>query len=885
MLSSAALVAVKVPQLTMTYLALSLALAQAGSASSISGRVVDGSGGALAAAAVAIACGDHRATVFTDVSGRFHVETVPATRCRVTVSIEGFAPAEESVDLPAGAAVSVDFRLAVRPFAQQIVVTPARGLNEDATRVVQAATVTGRAALESRPYTIVTQALREEVGVLAQQTTSSQGSPVLRGFTGQRNLYLVDGVRYNTAAWRDGPSQYLAWLPASDVERIEIVRGPASAQYGSDALGGTIGVFGRALTWVGPSNVRGTAGAALGAANNLRTADFAAGYTGNGVALQASGSVGDVENLRAGGGLDSHSAVTRYLGIPSSHVSDRLENTGYSTKAFAGSARAAAGNSRQLTLSYRRSDQDGAHRYDQEIGGNGRYRSEFGPQQLDFGFARFESARQALFDDVSATLSINRQHDGRLEQQRPGQRIDSQVNTTTAFGYSAQASRSFAARARTLIGGEYFDESIDGSRRFNESNGTVVAARPDIPNGTHYSTLGLFVQQSADIVQDKLSVRGGLRYGRFVFSSTRDGAFGVPEQEIPVGDTTFNAGMIYAATADLTFTFSVSRGFRAANAFDFGAIGLNGGAGFEISPHRAVELGALRGTTDGATATSTGQAVGDLTPERTMGYEGGVRWRSSRVSLSVTAFDMEFHDAIERRTLIFPSSIMGLNLSGYTVIRQDDNGRGYVQGEGRPIVTRVNVSRSRVAGYEAEAHARLSHAIRVRGWASMARGTELETNTPRRRMPPGMGGASLTWQPAGRWWVEGNMSAATKQNRFSDADIGDARIGASRTPAAIAAFFNGTAADRGLVSGGVLLATGETVAQVQTRVLGTSPLLPMFTETPGFVVFGVRGGARFGSHFDLTLIGENLGDTNYRIHGSGVDEPGINVMARLRARF
>ena len=48
---------------------------------------------------------------------------------------------------------------------------------------------------------------------MAQQTTSSQGSPVLRGFTGQRNLYLIDGVRYNTAAWRDGPSQYLSWLP------------------------------------------------------------------------------------------------------------------------------------------------------------------------------------------------------------------------------------------------------------------------------------------------------------------------------------------------------------------------------------------------------------------------------------------------------------------------------------------------------------------------------------------------------------------------------------------------------------------------------------------------------------------------------------------------
>ena len=168
----------------------------------------------------------------------------------------------------------------------------------------------------------------------------------------------------------------------------------------------------------------------------------------------------------------------------------------------------------------------------------------------------------------------------------------------------------------------------------------------------------------------------------------------------------------------------------------------------------------------------------------------------------------------------------------------------------------------------------------------MARGTELETGLPRRRMPPGLGGASLTWQPSGaRWWIEGTMLAATAQDRLSDADIGDARIGASRTPASIASFFNGTAVDRGLVHGGVLAATNETLAQVQARVLGGASQRAMFTETAGFVVFGLRGGLRLGPHLDLTVIGENLADRNYRLHGSGVDEPGLNLVARLRAKF
>jgi outer membrane receptor protein involved in Fe transport len=263
-----------------------------------------------------------------------------------------------------------------------------------------------------------------------------------------------------------------------------------------------------------------------------------------------------------------------------------------------------------------------------------------------------------------------------------------------------------------------------------------------------------------------------------------------------------------------------------------------------------------------------------------------VRWHASRVNASITAFDLEFHDAIERRTLIFPSGIVGQDLAGYTVIRQDEAGRAFVQGEARPIVTRVNVSRSRIRGFEAEANVRVASSWRARAFASMARGTELETGSPRRRMPPEMGGASITWQPVGsRWWVEGSMIAAARQDRLSDGDIGDARIGASRTAAAIASFFNGTATDRGLVSGGRLVATNETLAHVQARVLNGAPLRAMFTGTPGFVVFGARAGVRLGSHVDLTFIGENLGDRNYRLHGSGVDEPGINVMARLRARF
>lgn len=115
--------------------------------------------------------------------------------------------------------------------------------------------------------------------------------------------------------------------------------------------------------------------------------------------------------------------------------------------------------------------------------------------------------------------------------------------------------------------------------------------------------------------------------------------------------------------------------------------------------------------------------------------------------------------------------------------------------------------------------------------------------------------------------------------------LSDARIGASRTRANIAGFFSGSAVDLGLVRNGTLLATGETLTQVQDRLLGAAASAAMFTSTPGFTVLGARVGIPFGNNLELTVIAENLLDRNYRLHGSGIDEPGFNLQLRTRVRF
>jgi hemoglobin/transferrin/lactoferrin receptor protein len=94
--------------------------------------------------------------------------------------------------------------------------------------------------MEKRLVRSLPEALAEVPGVLVQKTANGQGSPYLRGFTGYRTLALIDGVRYNNSVYRDGPNEYFSLIDLHTLDRIELLAGPSSVQYGSDAIGGTL---------------------------------------------------------------------------------------------------------------------------------------------------------------------------------------------------------------------------------------------------------------------------------------------------------------------------------------------------------------------------------------------------------------------------------------------------------------------------------------------------------------------------------------------------------------------------------------------------------------------------------------------------------------------
>lgn len=99
------------------------------------------------------------------------------------------------------------------------------------------------------------EALREAPGVSVQKTGHAQGSPKIRGLTGFYTLLLVDGVRVNTSIWRSGNVEYWNTVDPWSIDRVELVRGPGSLLYGSDAVAGAGQAFSR-----GPLDYDGSPG-------------------------------------------------------------------------------------------------------------------------------------------------------------------------------------------------------------------------------------------------------------------------------------------------------------------------------------------------------------------------------------------------------------------------------------------------------------------------------------------------------------------------------------------------------------------------------------------------------------------------------------------------
>jgi len=220
----------------MTLGALMLLAPLVASGDTLSGRVVARDGHAVAGATVVVV--ELHRIALTQTDGQFRFADMPAGTYTVTVRRLGFAPLARQVSVAASTTLDLTLeRTSV--WVEPVTVTatrapldvfssplPTEALSEDRLRRAQSVSLA--------------HALAQLPGINALSTGQQIGKPVIRGLAGPRVLVLEDGSRLEDYSWsdEDGPS-----VDARLAQRVEVIRGPASVLYGSDALGGVVNVI------------------------------------------------------------------------------------------------------------------------------------------------------------------------------------------------------------------------------------------------------------------------------------------------------------------------------------------------------------------------------------------------------------------------------------------------------------------------------------------------------------------------------------------------------------------------------------------------------------------------------------------------------------------
>ena len=879
----------------------------------VSGSVRDAAGAMIAEAQVSLLNAQHVVLELarTNPQGRFEFSSVPPGSYLLVVTARGFAERRIALRVGRKGLEGLEVSLELEAVHSEITVTAHPGRIEDAETVSQPVNVIAAQTIAQRAKIAAAQVAEEEVGVHLQRTSPTIAGIFVRGLTGNKVSVFVDGVRFSTAAQRGGINTFLNLLEPSNLDSVEILRGPNSAQYGSDAIGGSLQFITRSPLFAASGHtVHGSVSTYFGTADASYGSNLSTSYATRSFGLLVNLSGRRANTLRPGQGLDSHSAFTRFFGLRSDLFLDsRLPDTAFTQYGGLLKLNWSPAVGTQVIAHYARGQQDGGKRFDQMLGGDGNLIADLRNLMTDLFYVRYDRLRLGWLDDFTAAYSFNSQREERVNQGGNGNplaAITHEYERTRAHGLQATASKRFSARHDLLFGAEYYAERIRApSFRFDPVAQTVALSRPRVPDRARYRSGGAYVQDVLEPLPGRLRLVGNLRWSAASYrartgdSPLVNGAALWPDDSLRASSVTFRAGAIFTAFTGFNLSANFSRGFRAPHMTDLGTLGLTG-SGFEVAAADVAGLSATIGSTADFSAVSTGAAVSQLQPETSLSYEFGVHYRHPRVETDFAFFVNDIDQLIAKQALILPPGAVGRELGGQPIVQQLPSGVVFVPAATNPVLVRANLGNARILGAEHTLRWRVSSA-----WSFSTVFTYLRAREKAIGLPPNLEGGTpapdgylrVRYAPSRKkFWLEPYLHAADRQRRLSSLDIEDRRTGALRTRTSIRNFFLHGATSRALVSAGpdatvgtaddFLLATGETLSQIQGRVLGQGVnSAPLFTAVPGYATLGVRGGFRVGEKHEVVGDFFNLTDRNYRGISWGLDAPGRGLFLRYAYHF
>ena len=181
------------------------------------------------------------AFALTDEQGVFEIDSVPAGSYEVLAQREHLTAGRQMVTVAPGATATLDFVLGLSPVHEDVTVTASVSGTETTFEAFNAITTLDSFDIARESAGSLGEALQSEPGIASRSFGPGSSRPVIRGFDGDRVLILEDGLRTGDLSSQSG--DHGVTIDPNGAERIEIVRGPATLLYGSNAVGGLVNVI------------------------------------------------------------------------------------------------------------------------------------------------------------------------------------------------------------------------------------------------------------------------------------------------------------------------------------------------------------------------------------------------------------------------------------------------------------------------------------------------------------------------------------------------------------------------------------------------------------------------------------------------------------------
>ena len=534
----------------------------------VGGRVVDSAGAPIAGVRVLIVeIGRGQAT---GADGAFRFAALPPGTHTLSFSRIGFAPELRRVAVNGPASALTVAMRAARLELAPVQVTATPGATSAQASPQPTAVVEG-AELRRAQGAALGETLEQVPGVRSLSMSTGIGKPVIRGMTHYRVVTLDNGQRSETQAWGHDHSPNVETATA---ERVEVIKGPASVLYGSDALGGVINVVAPPVP------------------DAIDTRPFVRGRLASAYNHNVRGSDGTMVAEGAAGGVGARLAVTARrsgdMRVPSG-VLDNTRNEALATEAAAG-YRGSAG-----TVAVRYAGRDERIEIFDDPAANPGYT----------GFQRIETHRASVEVNApvrGARLQLNAGYERNFRREFAGAEATTPdlgllVSNLTGFAHLHHAPR--GPFTGTL------GVSAMTSRFENRGSETLI------PSSDSRSA-GVYAFEQAEL--GRLTAAAGARFDYRTLVTDGDERIGVAPQSRGFGALTGSAGLLYRVARPLSLVANVARGFRAPAAPDLFANGFHEGT-------RAFERGNP-----------------DLDVETSLNTEAGVRVSASGLTAEATAY-------------------------------------------------------------------------------------------------------------------------------------------------------------------------------------------------------------------------------------------------------